>query len=296
MSRYDRNRNKKSNNTIFILAVLVSLAVVISGTYYVLENYKQLKQAETIISDKVSVHEIATSEQFPEERLLVEESELELLNPTGSETVVSHDDQASSVLSGLPDLLSSDDMVRQALIKIAPGLASWLSTDQLIRKHMLIVNDFAQGIRISKHMSFLRMAGPFSVEQSRNELNISPKSYQRYDNIAQVFQSIDAKSAVGLYQKFRPLMLLVFAEFSYPKDITLESIIKKAGSEILAAPALEGQIALVRPSVFYKFADAKLETLNPVQKQMIRMGAVNTRIIQAKCREFLVELAKSDLK
>lgn len=296
MSRYDRNRNKKSNNAIFILAVLVSLAVVISGTYYVLENYKQLKQAETIISDKVSVHEIATSEQFLEERPLVEESELELLNPTESETVVSNDDQASSVLSGLPDLLSSDDMVRQALIKIAPGLAPWLSTDQLIRKHMLIVNDFAQGIRVSKHMSFLRMAEPFSVEQSRDELNMSPKSYQRYDNIVQVFQSIDAKSAVGLYQKFRPLMLLVFAEFSYPKDITLESIIKKAGGEILAAPALEGQIALVRPSVFYKFADAKLETLNPVQKQMIRMGAVNTRIIQAKCREFLVELAKSDLQ
>jgi Protein of unknown function (DUF3014) len=296
MSRYDRNRNKKSNNTLFIIAILISLAVGISGTYYVLENYKQLKQAETIVSDKVSANEIATSEQFPEEQPLVEDSELELLNPTESEAVVSPDDQAPVLLSGLPDLLSSDDMVRQALIKIAPGLAPWLSTDQLIRKHILIVNDFAQGIRISKHMSFLRMAEPFSVEQSRNGLNISPKSYQRYDNIAQAFQAIDAKSAVGLYQKFRPLMLLVFAEFSYPKDITLEDIIKKAGGEILAAPAFEGQIALVRPSVFYKFADAKLETLNPVQKQMIRMGAVNTRIIQAKCREFLVELAKSDLK
>ena len=78
-------------------------------------------------------------------------------------------------------------MVRQALIKIAPGLAPWLNTDQLIRKHILIVNDFAQGIRITKHMSFLRMAEPFSVEQSRNGLNISPKSYQRYNNIAQTF-------------------------------------------------------------------------------------------------------------
>lgn len=91
-------------------------------------------------------------------------------------------------------------------------------------------------------------------------------------------------------------MLQVFAEFSYPQDITLESIVKKAAGEILATPAIEGQVALIRPSVYYKFADAKLEALNPVQKQMIRMGPENTRIIQAKCREFLVELAKSGVK
>lgn len=296
MSRYDRNRNKKSNNTIFILAVLISLAVGISGTYYVMENFKQLKQAEIRVTNKVPTNEIATSEQFPEEQPLAEESELELLPPTEPETVVSHDNQTPTQSSDLPDLLSSDDVLRQALIKISPGLAQWLSTDQLIRKYVLIANDFAQGFRIGKHMSFLRMAEPFSVAQSGNALTISPKSYQRYDNIAQTFQAIDAKSAVGLYQKFRPLMLQVFAEFSYPKDITLESIIKKAAGEILAVPVFEGQIALVRPSVFYKFADAKLETLSPVQKQMIRMGVVNTRIIQAKCREFLVELAKSDLK
>jgi hypothetical protein len=90
-------------------------------------------------------------------------------------------------------------------------------------------------------------------------------------------------------------MLQVFAEFSYPKDFTLETIIKKAAGEIIATPVVEGQISLIRPSVLYKFADPKLEALNAVQKQMIRMGPENTKIIQNKCREFLVDLGKANL-
>jgi hypothetical protein len=158
---------------------------------------------------------------------------------------------------------------------------------------MVITNDFAQGYRIAKHMSFLRLEEPFSVEQDENGEYIAPKSFHRYDKLAQSIQMIDAKAAVEFYQKARPLMLQVFSEFSYPQDITLETIIKKAAAEMLAAPTIEGHILLYRPSVYYRFADLKVEALSPVQKQMIRMGTENTRIIQAKVREFLVELAKS---
>lgn len=291
MSRYDRNRNKKSNNTIFIFAILISLAVGISGTYYVLENFKKLKEAGTVVSDNAPAKENAGAQELLNEQQVPTEAGSEPL-PVVPETLEANAEQATLQQADLPDLLSSDEFVRQAITKLSPGLAQWLNTDQLIRKCVLIVNDFAQSLRIAKHMSFLRLEEPFAVGQGANGVFIAAKTFQRYDQLAQAIQAIDAKSAVSLYQKIRPLMLQVFAEFSYPQDITLESIIKKAAGEILAAPVLEGQIALVRPSVHYKFADAKLEALSPVQKQMIRMGPVNTRIIQAKSREFLVELAK----
>jgi hypothetical protein len=75
----------------------------------------------------------------------------------------------------------------------------------------------------------------------------------------------------------------------------LETIVKKALAEIITAPVIEENVSLVRPSLYYKFADSNLEALNPVKKQMIRMGPDNTRIIQQKCREFLVELGKLDV-
>lgn len=290
MGRYDQNGNKKSNNTIFIAAILISLIIGISGTYYVLRNFKKLKDTQAEVSKEISVSEQFQNEQpFPVE----EDSELVLDAP---EIPASENGQSSAQLAGLPDLLGSDYVLRQAIKALSPGLLQWLNADQLIRRYVVIINDFSQGIRVSKHVSFLRFSEPFAVEQGENGLQIAPKSYKRYDKLAQAVNIVDAKAAVALYQKFRPLMLLVFAEFSYPKDITLEDIVKKAASEILAAPALEGQVALVRPSVFYKFADPKLETLSPVQKQMIRMGPENTKIIQNKCRDFLVALAKSGVK
>ncbi|MEQ1740455.1 MAG: DUF3014 domain-containing protein [Methyloglobulus sp.] len=291
MGRYDRNRSKKSNNTVFIIAVLVSLLIGISGTYYVMENFKAIKEVGSADSIDTKLNEPAIAEEFPQEQQLGgDELEILPLEPVMLDSI----DQPVQQ-SGQPDLLSSDGYVRQEIVNISPGLSEWFSADQLLRRYVVIANDFAQGSRISKHMSILRFNEPFVVEQQgENGLYISPKSFTRYNKLAQTVQAINTKAAVAVYQKFRPLMLQVFAEFSYPKDFTLETIIKKAAGEIIAAPVIEGQISLIRPSVLYKFADPKLEALNDVQKQMIRMGPENTKIIQNKCREFLVELAKSN--
>jgi Protein of unknown function (DUF3014) len=296
MSRYDRNRSNKSTKTTFlIIAILLALPIGMGGSYYFMDDIRRATEIGATIPEETPANKTAVTEGYPDEQQAPADEQLEFLH-TEPKTIAGNDGQTSTQQSGSPDLLTSDDFVQQSLVKIAPGLAQWLNTDQLIRKYVLITNDFAQGLRITKHISFLRIEEPFSVEQDKNESFIASKSFQRYDKLAQTIQVIDAKAAVAVYQKLRPLMLQVFAEFSYPQDITLEEIVKKAMAEILATPAIDEQIALVRPSVHYKFADAKLEALSPVQKQMIRMGPTNTRIIQGKCREFLVALAQSGIQ
>ncbi len=294
MGRYGRDRGKQSRKAAFIIMILASLLIGISGTYFVVQKFNLQKIADTDHSGDVPSNETLTQEKFPSEGLVLDDGG-EVLD-IAAEPEISAGNEPLSQKSGLPDLLSSDDAFRKAVIKLSPGLMQWLNTNLLIRKYVVIVNDFSQGIRVYKHVSFLRFEEPFTVEQGENGLQFAPKGYRRYDLLTQAINAIDARAAVALYQKFRPLMLQVFAEFGYPKDITLEAIVKKAASEIIAAPVIEGQIALVRPSLFYKFADPNLEALNPVQKQMLRMGAENTRIIQNKCREFLVELGKSDFE
>ena len=295
MGRYDRDRSKQPSKAAFVFTILASLLIGVGGTYFVIQNYKQNKMAGAIDSADATPSQNIVSEKLPDEQNVPIEAESELL-PTAPEPVVSSGGEAANQASDLPDLLSSDDVFRGALIKLSPGLRPWLNSNLLIRKYVVIINDFSQGQRIFKHLSFLRLEEPFAVEQGENGLQIAPKNYRRYDPMAQTINAIDTRAAVALYKRFRPLMLQVFAEFSYPKDITLEGIVKKAGSEILAAPVIDGPVALVRPSVFYKFSDPALEGLNPVQKQMIRMGSENTRLIQNKCREFLVELGKAGLE
>jgi len=184
----------------------------------------------------------------------------------------------------LPDLDNSDALIREEITGISPALAEWLNTDQLVRKYIFIINDLAQGLRLGKHLDFVKLDQPFTVDQANGNPIIAAKSYQRYDRLAAAINALDVQATLVLYKKFRPLLLQVFREFSYPDQYSLEDIFTKAAAIILAAPIVDGQIALVRRSANYKFADQQLEALNPIHKQMLRMGPENTRIIQNKLR------------
>ena len=42
----------------------------------------------------------------------------------------------------------------------------------------------------------------------------------------------------------------------------------------------------------YRFEDPQLESLSPIQKQLVRMGPQNSRVIQAKVGEMARELRR----
>jgi Protein of unknown function (DUF3014) len=60
--------------------------------------------------------------------------------------------------------------------------------------------------------------------------------------------------------------------------------------ELLETPVIEKPIALTRPSVMYAFEDPELETLSSAQRQLLRMGPRNVRIVQQKLREIAPHL------
>ncbi|WP_020564217.1 DUF3014 domain-containing protein [Methylosarcina fibrata] len=186
--------------------------------------------------------------------------------------------------AALPALDDSDGFVREELLKLSPSLLPWFDTPQMLRKFLRIVNDFSQGSRLEKHMRFLKPAQPFAVAQDADGLFIAPAGYHRYDALAAAIAAVDEQAALALYKKVRPLLLEIYAEFGYPEGYQLEDLFRKAAAEMISAPIITERIAVVRPSVLYKFADPALEALNPVHKQMLRLGPENTRIIQNKVR------------
>lgn len=274
------------------MPLILAMLIGIGGSLFTLNVFKKNQEPQILGANEGNAKvSIGLADSSPVEQQTQSGAGLKLLQSV-EKTIGKLNSLAYDQKLDLPDLLDSDDVFRKHVVKLSPGLAQWLSSDQLIRRYMVIANDFAQGFRVAKHMSLFRFEQPFSVLENGNALYFAPKCFHRYDALAQAIQAINAKEAVEVYLTFRPLMLQVFEEFKYPKGITLENMINKAAGEILATPFIEGQIELVRPSLFYKYADPKLEALSPVQKQMIRMGPDNMRIIQNKCREFLVALAK----
>ncbi len=191
----------------------------------------------------------------------------------------------------LPPLSESDVAFRQDVLSLSSGFSPWLNTENIIKLWVVAANDFSQNLRPYKHFRHFKLTQPFQVETNDSGIYITEQGYQRYNVLASAVHAVNVESALNLYEKYRPLLQQVFATFDYPEQYKLEDVIKKAASSILQAPLLDGKVRVIKPTVYYKFAEQKLEALSPVQKQMIRMGPENTRIIQAKLRKFIEGLA-----
>ncbi|MGZ8158877.1 MAG: DUF3014 domain-containing protein [Methylobacter sp.] len=278
MNRYDQVKDKKNGKGAFLSAIILIALASSLGWFYL-----KHQQSNAVTEPETRALAIPSNSRTPSS--IREAIDGETATEIAPDNVAELQPATSFVL---PDLDNSDGLLREEMAGISPVFADWLNTDQLIRKYVVIVNDFSQGLRLEKHLRFLEPDQPFAVEQQNGSLFIAAKSYRRYDRLAAAVNALDVQTTLAVYKKFRPLLTQVFREFSYPGEYRLEDIFVKAAAVILAAPVIDGQIELLRQSINYKFADQQLEALNPIHKQMLRMGPENTRIIQHKLR-LLVE-------
>lgn len=185
----------------------------------------------------------------------------------------------------LPPLDQSDAIVRELVGRLSshPLAAAWLTTDQLIRNFTTVVLNVANGrtpsaqlTRLKPREAFIATGGPAPAIDSR--------SYRRYDAYADAFAALDAKGAASLYATLKPRIEDAYRELGYPEgdfDRTLE----RAVNELLRTPVVDGPVSLASRSVGYEFADSRLESLSSAQRQLLRTGPRNTRLIQQKLRE-----------
>lgn len=184
----------------------------------------------------------------------------------------------------LPTLDDSDKLIRDGVVSLTRNEAinGWLGPSQLIRRCVAFIDNVAHGNVSRTEVPFLSPNKPFKATKlTDDEFLMDPASYDRYNQVTNIFASIDSKRAAKFYVLVRPLFEKAYAELGYPnKDF--DKVIFSAISRLLKTPVINGPIRLVRPSVMYKFADPKLESLSAVQKQLIRMGPENTKAIKAK--------------
>lgn len=280
MGRYDPLEDKKPNIALIglIIAILAG-----AGWLYYSQSQSRTEEPQRKSLELPSIPQSSTVIESPTDNIISDQALPDSVDLTMEALP---EEPAHTFL----EPSQSDTKLREAMLAVSPALAPWLKTDHIVQKYLTIVNDFSQGLWLEKHMRFLKPSEAFSVENTDKGLVIADQSFRRYDSLAAAIAAIDAKAAAKFYKKFKPLLLEAFNEFGYPADRPLEDIFLKAAAQILAAPIIAEPIALVRPSVFYKFANDELESLSPVSKQMLRMGPKNTRIIQNKVRQLVQEL------
>lgn len=295
MGRYSLDSKPASKTSYFIWAILLT-ALAAGSAYYFLG----LEPAPATNGNNDGEQQVSIALAIPEQPALATTESAAAKQPLSTENVAGQPGDApateekpvnSTADFVLPELKNSDAAFKGDIGKLSSGLLKWLDTDKLIFRFLTLINDLSQGQRIYKHASFLHLDKPFSPKRNAYGFYMDAGSYSRYDTFAAAIEALDVQACIAFYKKYRPLMQEVFATFSYPHNFHIEDILQKAGANILLAPMIDRPIGLVPHGNRFKFADPQLEGLDPVQKQMLRMGPENTKRIQDKVRLLLQVLA-----
>jgi hypothetical protein len=189
----------------------------------------------------------------------------------------------------LPEIGQSDDFMREHMKALSDDarLAVWLKTDNIVRRLAAATDLISAGKIPADSFSFLGSRTRFKAVAKHGKSYISPRSYARYDGVASTLSSIDAKGAGTLFAQTRPLIQQACQELG-DKTCDYRDTLVRAIGELLEAPVPAGdvEVNLKDNGIIYTFADPKLEQLDPVQKELVRMGPANELKIQNKLREF----------
>jgi hypothetical protein len=188
----------------------------------------------------------------------------------------------------LPALDGSDALIRQLVGQFSshPQLVSWLATPDLVRTFVALVDKIAIGASPAKNAAFAKPKQPFEVTGSGPTLQPSQASYDRYNSLASVVDSVNAEGAAKAYARIKPLCEQAYRDLGYA-DGDFDKKMSLALGRLLDTPVPDGPIELRSTSVAYQFADPDLESLSSSQKQLLRMGPRNMRTVQNKLREFV---------
>jgi len=191
----------------------------------------------------------------------------------------------------VPPLDASDTLVRtlvQALSE-SPAVMAWLPTNGLIRNFTVVVANIADGATPALHLKVLRPSSPFRIVERDGSPYVDPRSYDRYAVIADAVASVDPAGAARLYATLKPRIEEAHRDLGSP-DRSFDRTLEHAIVTLLETPIVDGQVRLKLKGIGYAYADDRLESLTAAQKQLLRMGPRNVRIIEARLREIALAL------
>ncbi|MDG1783324.1 MAG: DUF3014 domain-containing protein [Porticoccaceae bacterium] len=263
-------RPKTSPNTSNFILVIGTLAsiIIVGGVLY------QAQKDDLLDSEILSIPEqqVITLPKAP----VVPEATI----PSSNE-IIDEEIEATEEKPVLPGLDESDQFVRDriSLMSSKEGLKTWLSTDDLLRRSASYLDGLSRGVILGKIFPLSSPESNFATHRDGDIIWLNAGNYERYNATIQVLSSIDMKLVAQMFHFSRPLLESAFSELGYqPRQ--MDGIILTALDQVISTPVIVEPIQLTRDSVIYKFADPGLESLTPLQKQLIRSGPENTQRLQ----------------
>jgi hypothetical protein len=195
----------------------------------------------------------------------------------------------------IPPLDASDGALRQALAALVglDRLDELFVSDRLVGRIVAAVDNLPRRRAPRAMIPVKPPAGAFQTTASARGPTISADNARRYAPYIALARAIDARALVAAYAAFYPLFQRAYEELGFPERYFNDRLVE-AIDDLLAAPHVEGPVTLVRPKVYYEFADPDLESLSAGRKVMIRIGPENAAALKQKLVEIRRELTRRD--
>ena len=187
----------------------------------------------------------------------------------------------------LPPLDQSDSLTRDSLIGLLgkPAVAKFLVPHRIIRDVVVTVDNLPRKKVAAELRPLQPTPGDTAVDTQGGSTFLSQQNYTRYAPLMDVVRNVDPKALAAIYFRLYPLFQQAYESLGYPGKYFNDRLVQAIDS-LLATPDVQAPIALVRPKVFYQFADPRLEALPAGQKLLIRMGPQNAAILKDKLQQF----------
>jgi hypothetical protein len=144
------------------------------------------------------------------------------------------------------------------------------------------VLDVAEGRSPADRFPFLTPALAFAVRGDPQKPQIAPESYKRYDALVDAFAALDSVETVRLYRQLEPIFDEAMGRHGYPGS-DFDETLGQALSIALDTPVVPAEQPLLpHGAKRYAFANEALQTLEPVQRQLLRMGPRNVERVLDK--------------
>lgn len=195
----------------------------------------------------------------------------------------------------LPPLEESDASVRESVQAfVSENRFEELFIPESLIRHFVVTVDNMTREKLPEKYDFTQPPPEtFKVrEVGDEEYELDPANYERYERFVLFAESVSLDQVVSLYARYYPLFQQAYEELGYPDRYFNDRLVEVI-DHLLAMPEVEQPVELVRPNVFYKFADPQLEEMSAGHKLMVRIGPDNaTRIKQVlrSLRERLTSL------
>lgn len=285
------------NKLILIVVIIFSLAIV--ATYY---PWQQTKEIEPVTESR----SVTDSDEFLKipgelEKLAIKYPVPETSSKTKDKDNIeegSESEQAPVEIQiptePLPKLDGSDSEISIAINSLIEGkaLTGLFSFKSFIRHFVVTVDNMTNQKIPQRYVFTRRVPDKFAViKQEFDTALLDSKNFKRYSAYVNLFDVVDSRKLLTVYVRFYPLFQEAYEALGYPDRYFNDRLIQVI-DHLLAAPEIEGSINLVRPKVFYQFADPELESLSAGQKILLRIGYENALRVKSKLRELRSILTK----